>query len=291
MKSSSNAFYVPRFQVLKREVSLIEIVISCGIILIVLTLLLPTVSASVSSNKNQQCISNLKRLQSAAGLYTQDYDETLSLAWKLTKVEGKDDFSNWRKAFSPYIKTNVQGKTMQANPDFNPIFHCDADKHGPASVSYAMNAIITGYRRMEEGTPSATLASIPYPEQLVLLGDTNKNWKRGEGFYDTIADWIRPSMDLGVANTDDRAVLFYHRWLKERDWTDLTATALDCPDGIFRCKYPSFHHERAGIKSGYAHFLMVDGHIGVFRWGQANVENFFPNLTPEQKTLTHTEGD
>lgn len=291
MRQRPNALHLPRFQVFHREVSLIELFISCGIILIVLMLMLPTVSASVSSNKNQQCISNLKSLQSAVGLYVQDNDETLPLAWSLTKQEDKEVFSNWRKTLLPYIKTLPQGKAGQSDPDLNPVYHCEADKYGPAYVSYALNALITGYQRIDEGSPSTKLSNIPYPEQVIFLGDTNKNWKRGEGFYDTIADWIRPSMDLGVPNNDNRAVMFYYRWLKERDWTDLTATALDCPDGIFRCKYPSFHHERTGKKSGYAHFLMVDGHLGVFRWGQANVENIFPVLTPEQMELTHKEGN
>jgi prepilin-type processing-associated H-X9-DG protein len=279
---------LPRLQLSKFDVSITEAVVSCALVMMVFTLVLPGVSAAVS-NRNYLCIANMKQIQVATGLYMQDYEQTLPIAWRTVGVEG--GFGSWRDQVFPYLKSNIQGRNSKVTVDTHPALHCPADTKGPAWISYAVNSLVTGVAIEGEESQSESLASVANPDQVVWLGDTNKNWKRGVGFHDTIADWVRPTLDLGVPNTDDRAVNFYYRWLKERDWTDLTASGLDCPDGIFQCKYPSFHHQRSGEKTGYAHFLMMDGHVSVFRWGQANVENFFPHLTPEQIAKYHPEGE
>jgi prepilin-type processing-associated H-X9-DG protein len=116
-------------------------------------------------------------------------------------------------------------------------------------------------------------------------GDTNKNWTRQEGFNDSLKDWIRPHQDIASTEQDDETFAFYRQWLKQRDWTDIKAHPFDCPDGLYLCKYPSFHHGRTGERTGKANFLFVDGHAKPFAWGTLRVENFFPAPTTRQLRL------
>jgi prepilin-type processing-associated H-X9-DG protein len=268
-------------------ITVLELAIACAIILAVGAILAPAVSASVTEARERQCLSNLQELRTATSLYLQDYNEVLPIAWQtIPQGEGKDTlFLSWRHALYSYLKTSGQGKIAAATVDTFGGFHCPSDTYGPAWVSYAVNALITGAGSPEDLEASDALSAIALPERVIWLGETNKNWTRSLGYHDTISDWVRPSMDIGLPKTDDRAVAFYRRWLKERDWTDLAASPVDCPDGMYRCKYPSFHHRRIGERTGFANFLMLDGHVRAFAWGQPNIENFFPNPTPRQLAL------
>jgi prepilin-type processing-associated H-X9-DG protein len=230
-----------------------------------------------------RCLDNLRQMGAATGMYLQDYDATFPFAWGMP---GPYDWNTWATGLAPYLKLPKGDADHIRNA---PVFHCPADDDGPSPISYATNALISGAYWEEDRWkttriyPAENLASITNLAQVVWIGDTNKgDWNRTKQFDDTITDWVRPDIELGYPKTDDRAVAFYRQWLKERDWTDLKAAALDCPDGLYRCKYPAFRHARKGPRSGYADFLFVDGHVKACRWGQLNIVNFFPAPTPQQ---------
>lgn len=237
----------------------------------------PVVRQALSRSADHTCASNLRQIGRATALYMADHDGFFPFAY------GQSDSTNWTDALAPFLFTR-----SNAAPDSvrsSAIFHCPADNTGPAPVSYATNALLSGARNNGRTHYAASIASVKDPAVVVWAGDTNKNWTRKEGYYDTIADWIRPEEDLGFTRTDDRAVAFYRTWLKDRDWTDIQTNAFDCPDGLYRCKYPAFRHGRSGDRSGSCTFVFVDGHARAFHWGALGIENFFPYPTPRQMAL------
>ncbi len=255
-----------------RGLSRIEIIAVPAIISALAVLLLPGFAAHRRRLGESQCLSNLRQIGAATRLYMNDYDDYFPIAWDSINP-------SWNVTVGPYIK----GVKRTAAIDFYtyPVFHCPLDTNGPAQVSYATNALVSGAGTTPVDPPE-NLAGIISPAKVVWAGETNKRWSRDQGFYDTFTDWIRPLNDMGYPKTDDRAVRFYRQWLKERDWTDLQDSALDCPDGLYQCKYPSYRHRRTGTKTGYCNFVFIDGHARACGWGQLNVENFFPAPTQRQ---------
>lgn len=239
--------------------------------------LYPLWSKAREKAAESQCMANVRQLAKATGLYLQDYDHRFPFAWRGTRD------SDWPWALAPYLKIAFDPQDRSHREERAPVFRCPTDDQWPARVSYATNALIAG-GGSEPGQVFAPerLEAVVRPAEVVWIGDSNKIWNRKDGFYDTYRDWIRPEIDLGYAKTDDRAVRFYHRWLRQRDWTDLKATPLDCPDGLYLCKYPAFRHRRTGPQTGYATFLFIDGHARAYRWGQAGIVNFFPDPTEQQ---------
>jgi len=256
--------------------------------MIISVLLMPTIMAAREARHRRICTDNLRQIGQASALYLQDYDQTYLFAW------GLDNTPNWHAVVAPYIKDaraaylrHKRSHESDLDDDWaadQPVFHCPADTEEPAPVSYATNALISGCGTPFNSVydPPERLDDLDCPQQLIWVGETNKNWSRTQGFNDSITDWVRPVLDLGYSKDDDRSVAFYHRWLKERDWTDLAAAAVDCPDGLYMCKYPAFRHARHGLRTGEANFLFVDGHVRAFTWGKLNVNNFFPHLTGSQ---------
>ncbi len=266
----------------RRGISAIEIAILLVIAIATLAVCVPLLAAARRSAANSRCLDNLHQISVATGMYLQDDDGVLPFAWGLP---GQYDWNTWALTLAPYLK--LPKGDLDHIKD-SPVLHCPADDQGPFPISYATNALVSGaywqdarWKTVHISAPES-LASIVRSAQVVWIGETNKVWNREQGFYDTVTDWVRPDIDLGYPKTDDRAVAFYRRWLKERDWTDLRAEALDCPDGLYHCKYPAFRHGRTGPRTGCANFLFVDGHVRPCRWGELNIINFFPDPTPRQ---------
>lgn len=231
----------------------------------------PAVTRWRAAAAQPACLENLRQIARATLLYAQDHNEMLPIAW------GSGGGEVWMTSLKPYL-----ARSGAAGAGASDVFHCPWDFDGPSRASYATNALVAG----AGATPhidAERLSAIPSPQEVIWAGDTAKLWRRNEGHYDTITDWVRPEVDLGYPKTDVRAIRFYWRWIHERDWTDLHAAPLDCPDGLYQCKYPAFRHGRTGKRTGRANFVYLDGHASSVKWGTLSLHNLFPRMTAAQE--------
>jgi prepilin-type N-terminal cleavage/methylation domain-containing protein/prepilin-type processing-associated H-X9-DG protein len=265
--------------------TLIELLVVIAIIAILAAILFPVFAQARAQARKTSCLSNVKQLGLGFMMYVQDYDETFPIAWG-------NPAGTWVDTVDPYIKNKGDARNPDGTYNWNRakgIYHCPDDSDGPAQVSYTTNAMLMGAGNpVDGGTWFApkSLAAMNYPAETVLLADTNKPCWPDTGCSDTGTDFIRAQPGTSDAffnypeSSEDaaRAVCIY---TKHRDWTDLKADPLLCPDGTWSCKHPAFRHNRNGTFSGNANMTFGDGHAVSVRWGRLGPKNWLPTLSDD----------
>ncbi|MBI5830733.1 MAG: DUF1559 domain-containing protein [Armatimonadetes bacterium] len=153
--------------------TLIELLVVIAIIAILAAILFPVFAQARAKARSASCQSNLKQIGLALLQYTQDYDETLPLAnW----AYGGGSNWIWQASIEPYIKSGIGNLNTQQTataksgvwvcPDYDKAL-ADGTKGSSPNRGYAANQQLM--RAGSAGTPAATLASIDYPAQQVLV--------------------------------------------------------------------------------------------------------------------------
>lgn len=256
--------------------TLIELLVVIAIIAILAAILFPVFAQAREQARKTTCLSNLKQIGSATMMYVQDYDERFPAAW------GQPN-GTWISFVEPYVKMGVTSQNWSTSG--LGLWHCPSDGRGN-SASYATNALVSGAHPTRNGNPTAqfdmakSLAEISRPSDIIWAGDAVKTWN-GREWRDPPTDWIRPKVDLNLANESPAAVNWYRTYLTDKkfDYTEMAPVVpWQCPNGAWMCKGPGWRHNRTGLGSGNANMLFVDGHVKTFQYGKLTVENFFPHL-------------
>ncbi len=267
--------------------TLIELLVVIAIIAILAAILFPVFAQAREQARKTACLSNLKQVGLGVGMYIQDYDEKFPRAWGSCAT-------TWHIAIEPYVKTGMDRGEDTWSRRGGAFWHCPSDGKGN-NVSYTGNALLLGVDNCPGGwfnEEAATLAAVRRPANVIFAGDGNKVWFSWVcGWWEPPTDWIRPSLDLGVANTSEEARLFYEWWARNADYTDGPAIhpwefdGGECNSaGVPVCatawgnKSPSWHHNRTGYKTGSANFVYADGHAKAHRFGSLTAANFLPHL-------------
>lgn len=257
--------------------TLIELLVVIAIIAILAAILFPVFAQAREQARKTTCLSNLKQVGSATAMYCQDYDELLPMAHA--------ESGAWTQSIDPYVKQIGAGDWSRAKAG---MYHCPTDGRGN-NLSYAVNAVIAGCWRGSVGAlwcndTSFSLAGIEHPANALWAADANKQWgvgtPDGSTWGDVPTDFIRPSLDLGLAYTDQKAIDFYTNWLNNKDYTDIPSGEFpwNCPDGSWMCKGIAWRHNRTGYQTGSANIVYVDGHAKNSKYHQLTAANFFPQL-------------
>lgn len=154
--------------------TLIELLVVIAIIAILAAILFPVFAQARSAARKTACLSNLKQLGVAIGLYTQDYDETLPPAnYAINSVNYA-----WMSFVDPYVKGGATGSNAEIGTSAKSVYFCpEFSKSGGTrpSFSYIANYWVMGSldRNLSAALQRApsSLAAIQSPAQIVLLAE------------------------------------------------------------------------------------------------------------------------
>lgn len=158
----------------RRGFTLIELLVVIAIIAILAAILFPVFAQAREAARKTACLSNLKQLGVAIGLYTQDYDETVPPA---NYSIGGNNYA-WMAFVDPYVKGGVNGSNTSIGTSAKSVYVCpDFSKSGGTrySFSYIANYWVMGSldRNLDPTLQRApaSLAAVQSPAQVVLLAE------------------------------------------------------------------------------------------------------------------------
>jgi prepilin-type N-terminal cleavage/methylation domain-containing protein/prepilin-type processing-associated H-X9-DG protein len=128
----------PRYFSKASGFTLIELLVVIAIIAILAAILFPVFAQAREKARQTSCLSNLKQIATGMRMYSQDYDENVSLAryapyfWDGVSWP---DTHTWRMAVQPYIKN----RDLTRCPS-NAFYNAGVEVEEPVFRSYAMNS-------------------------------------------------------------------------------------------------------------------------------------------------------
>jgi prepilin-type N-terminal cleavage/methylation domain-containing protein/prepilin-type processing-associated H-X9-DG protein len=272
----------------QRAFTLIELLVVIAIIAILAAILFPVFAQVREKARATSCISNMNQIGLAILQYVQDYDETYPMAASYSPADPNPVMASSSRVLGPYIKST---KVWQCPDDaftHNDSYLASTYGNGAANVSYMPNAI-TPYSDWGEdyqqqaslgvsapsglfgvydeypwGWPSATLASVHYPSDLIMEVDNLQGWA---GYYG----------GQGVVNTEDDP------W-----WKTNGAVAMCFISSVNQATWestdsvdnPSYPDGKGMLKhTQRTNFLFSDGHVK--SWGPTQLLDSTGNINPK----------
>ena len=198
----------------KTGFTLIELLVVIAIIAILAAILFPVFAQAREKARAISCVSNLKQIGLANGMYVQDYDETFPSGWGDGPEAG---ITIWRICLQPYIQkyggqTNSSGGASYDSSKMGTsgVFSCPDQPAGPnyGPVSYGFNhtELCLYHGNWNSPTvnglhvyPGVALAAVHRPSELVAFSDAGETGN-GEASANRTAD---PNYDQGGGNNCD----------------------------------------------------------------------------------------
>ena len=153
--------------------TLIELLVVIAIIAILASMLLPALSKAKEKARQVSCISNLKQIDLAMLMYSQEYDDSLPVAYYM----GAAGETGWDFATSDWWTTYTLGTIGNYLTD--KVFTCpssaDLKSYDRPYSGYAYNTSYLGggYSVWDgQAQPPATLGRIRSPSRTVVLADS-----------------------------------------------------------------------------------------------------------------------
>jgi prepilin-type N-terminal cleavage/methylation domain-containing protein/prepilin-type processing-associated H-X9-DG protein len=188
--------------------TLIELLVVIAVIAILAAILFPVFAQAREKARQAACLSNMKQIGLALGLYLQDFDEQFPQG----NYSVKGGLVTWRQLLEPYVKAGVAGvetgataqekKSVWVCPNYAGPYPSIAGTRfakSPAAVtqfgsqpmrSYGANGyLVFDNYYWSQGVSPAKLASILHPASIVFVAET-----AGSG-RDNI--WGRDEVDKG----------------------------------------------------------------------------------------------
>lgn len=144
--------------------TIIELMVVIGIILILVSILLPALRLAKESGKSIACAGNLKQLGLGMHMYAEDFNRRLpdypGVAWK-----------SWDYKLAPYVNYTITAH-FEGNPA---IYHCPSGKQSPNALNIGGSQ---GYCYNEYVATDTTAA--PHPSNSNGRIDENNKWNSSQ---------------------------------------------------------------------------------------------------------------
>jgi prepilin-type N-terminal cleavage/methylation domain-containing protein/prepilin-type processing-associated H-X9-DG protein len=175
--------------------TLIELLVVIAIIAILAAILFPVFAQAREKARQSSCLSNLKQLALAYGMYAQDWDQKYSMNRYNGRTANYPDSYTWKSAIQPYLK-NREILRCPSNAFYNqPI-----ERNEPAYRSYAINGA-AGHEGPEDakiGTPAETIMIC---EARYFYPDVYPSGQAWSSFLYSTGTNPQKTADLGVLQT------------------------------------------------------------------------------------------
>jgi prepilin-type N-terminal cleavage/methylation domain-containing protein/prepilin-type processing-associated H-X9-DG protein len=168
----------------RRGFTLVELIVAIGVIVVLLSLLIPTISRAKDQAKSVKCMANLHSIGLALMMYTQQYGY-----YPAECATWRTEVAIWPTRLRPFLDGNVDVFWCPSRDERyrwdNP---ANPDKAGPQLLKYGyelneplLNALSTSYPGISVGTPfsygyngyGATINQFP-PEGLGMEADRDE---------------------------------------------------------------------------------------------------------------------
>jgi len=151
-----------------RAFTLIELLVVIAIIAILAVLLLPALSRAKETARRTACASNLRQVNLAIRLYTEDYSDSLPV------LPDPNPYPNGVGAYYKQLVKGYLGLTGPASSNEN-VFICPSDRIVQTQLMHAFTSYtFNGYETDSIAIPRITgqkLAAIKTPTKAVLAGE------------------------------------------------------------------------------------------------------------------------
>ncbi len=219
--------------------SLIEILVVTAIIASMLGVILTVLRKAREGAKKIECTSNLRQINLAIQLYSDNHDGQLILAEKMSPFHKLEEaLCIWHNALLPYVAEIMHRKPQDLLKNTTDIWFCPADKdpYPKGFRNYPHEEVITSY------APNGY-----FPPAKNAPADVPENLKLGPAGGYHLTEISEPQLCMLMGETS-YAPQFY-------DADAQSVQAYNLPhDGHHRCTSGFYHNESMNI-------LYVDGHV------------------------------
>jgi prepilin-type N-terminal cleavage/methylation domain-containing protein/prepilin-type processing-associated H-X9-DG protein len=164
----------------KRGFTLIELLVVIAIIAIIAAILFPVFSQAREKARQTQCLSNLRQIGTALGMYLQDNDETFPMGGYPATENGSPCFYSFVYALMPYQKNNDIWHCL-TTPNAWDVYKgfvdglglppCTVDGFQLHGFSYVVNTSLLTLPFPPFNAPVTRLAEIEYPAETAVVYD------------------------------------------------------------------------------------------------------------------------
>jgi prepilin-type N-terminal cleavage/methylation domain-containing protein/prepilin-type processing-associated H-X9-DG protein len=264
----------------KRAFTLIELLVVIAIIAILAAILFPVFAQAREKARSISCLSNIRQIGMGIAMYVQDYDEVYPMSETGGGSSGIPQVA-WYAVVDPYIKgdrTSVVtqgGVTATQAWGEGPMYKCPSFPNRTQPSNYGVHNTVmrANYERActaaSPCTPSASLAAIERPADLIVLAEKGVNVPNTWGFL-----WFCSEQWCWDNNVRDYS---NNTFPDNLDGMDISIkcdsdTNANCNGGWpVPGTQPRFRH------SGMTNVAFADGHAKAMAKGQIK---FYKNIYP-----------
>jgi prepilin-type N-terminal cleavage/methylation domain-containing protein/prepilin-type processing-associated H-X9-DG protein len=220
---------------LHKGFTLIELLVVIAIIAILAAILFPVFAQARQKAQQTQCLSNMRQVSVAIGMYAQDWDGVLPITMDLLSNDQTTVLHSWFTELSPYITSNQ-------------IYWCpsDPDRSDPSMWgSFEMNGMLTDGAR--------PISAAAQPSATILMAERAPHWATlpGNNPANQASDYYDYCLDTWLPDGNWPAGICGNPYLPHADGTAGWSTRLD----------PQRH-------TGGSNYAFLDGHVKWMQWTQ-----------------------